>query len=238
MKTSARVIKIERQLKKLGSPARARASMRFFKTGPGQYGEGDQFIGLNAARIYATVRECGDLTLADVDTMLHSPWHEVRLVAVVLLAKRYPRSDARTQQAIYSLYVRRAARVNNWDLVDSSAPAVVGGHLRTRSRAPLHRLAKSRDLWERRIAIVATQHLIRHGQFADTLRLAVTLINDEEDLIHKAVGWMLREVGKRDEPTLRRFLNKYAARLPRTALRYSLERLSPRLRKHYMEAGK
>jgi 3-methyladenine DNA glycosylase AlkD len=212
--------------------------MRFFKTGAGEYGEGDQFLGLTMPQIRGIVRDCGDLTLADVESLLESPWHEARSAAVALLAHRYPRADAKAQAAIYALYLRRADRINNWDLVDISAPAVVGGHLLTRSRAPLHRLAKSRDLWERRIAIVATQELIRNSEFKDTVRIAVTLINDPQDLIHKAVGWMLREVGKRDEATLRRFLDKNAARLPRTALRYSIERLSPRVRKHYMEKVK
>jgi len=219
----------------MGSPARAAAAARYFKTGPGEYGEGDRFIGLNAAQIHGLVRECRDLTLADLHSMFASPWHEVRLLAAAILAYRYPRADAATQEAIYRLYLRNSKRLNNWDLVDVSAPLVVGGHLLTRSRAPLHRLARSRNLWERRIAIVATLRLIRSDDFQDTLRLAVTLINDDEDLIHKATGWMLREVGKRDERVLRRFLDRRAHQLPRTALRYSIERLPPGVRARYMK---
>jgi 3-methyladenine DNA glycosylase AlkD len=233
-KKSTRVKWVEKALRNRSSPARAKALQWFFKTGPGQYGEGDRFLGLTMPQIRALAKECSDLTHADIEALLESPWHESRSLAVVLLAYRYPRADAAMQRAIYALYLRRADRINNWDLVDISAPNVVGAHLLTRSRAPLHRLARSRDLWERRIAIVSTHELIRHGQFDDTLRLAVTLMHDEQDLIHKATGWMLREVGNRDEAVLRAFLDRRAGQLPRTALRYAIERLSPGLRRRYM----
>jgi len=224
-------------LRDRSSASRAKALLWFFKTGPGQYGEGDRFLGLTMPQVREVARESGDLTLADIEALLESPWHEARSLAVVLLANRYARSDASTQRAIYALYLRRSDRINNWDLVDISVGRVVGAHLLNRSRAPLRRLAKSRRLWERRIAIVATQEFIRFGQFTDTFQIAVTLIRDPHDLIHKAVGWMLREVGKEDERALLKFLDRYAARLPRTALRYSLERLSPALRAHYMSLG-
>ena len=233
---SGQLRKVEKALRSRASVARAKATSRFFKTGAGQYGEGDRFLGLTMPQIRALVRECGDLTLPDIEALLESPWHEARSLAVVLLAHRYSRSDARTQGAIYALYLRRADRINNWDLVDISAPSVVGAHLLTRSRAPLHKLAASRDIWRRRIAVVSTATFIDDGQFDDTLRIAVTLINDPHDLIHKAVGWMLREVGKRDEAVLRAFLNRRAGQLPRTTLRYAIERLSPAVRKRYMSA--
>ena len=234
IKRSSRVRRTEKLLRSRASAARAKALRWFFKTGPGQYGEGDRFLGLTMPQIRELARECTDLTLTDIEALLESPWHESRSLAVVLLAHRYPKADVATQRAIYNLYLRRADRINNWDLVDISAPRVVGAHLLTRSRAPLHRLAKSRDLWERRIGIVSTATFIDNNQFDDTLRIAVTLINDPHDLIHKAVGWMLREVGKRDEAVLRAFLDRRAGQLPRTALRYALERHSPILRKRYM----
>jgi len=224
------------RMRRLADPRGAASSQRFFRTGPGEYGEGDRFMGLDAAQIRGLAREFAKLTLPEVEALLESPWHEARLLAVVLLANAYTRGDATTRLQIYRTYLRRADRVNNWDLVDSSAPAIVGAHLLERSRAPLYKLARSEILWERRIAIVATQHLIRHGEYDDTLRLAVLLIDDEQDLIHKAVGWMLREVGKRDERTLLDFLNRHAGGLPRTALRYSIERLTPGQRKRYMSA--
>lgn len=236
MPRSSRARRVEAELRRRGSSGAAAGALRFFKTGPGEYGEGDKFFGLAAAQIYDVARSAGDLTLDDLEQLLESPWHESRLVALVVLAHRYQRADPPMQQQIYRLYLRRTDRINNWDLVDVSAPEVVGAHLLKRSRAPLHRLAKSRDLWERRIAIVATQELIRHGEFSDTLRIAVTLLHDPHDLIHKATGWMLREVGKRDERALLRFLDRWAPRLPRTALRYSIERLSPARKRRYMAA--
>jgi 3-methyladenine DNA glycosylase AlkD len=220
----------------LKDPRRAASSQRFFRTGPDEYGHGDRFLGLDVGQIRALAREFAGLALDEVETLLESPWHEARLLGVIILANAYRGADASTRARIYRLYLRRTDRINNWDLVDSSAPGIVGAHLVGRSRAPLRKLARSKSVWERRIAVVATQHLIRLGEFDDTLRLAEQLSNDEHDLIHKAVGWMLREVGKRDEPTLLRFLDRHAGALPRTALRYSIERLSPAQRKRYMSA--
>jgi 3-methyladenine DNA glycosylase AlkD len=239
---SQRVSSVERQrasfvmrrMQTLKDPRRAASSQRFFRTSPGEYGHGDRFLGLDVGQIRALAREFADLRLDEVETLLESPWHEARLLAVIILANAYRASDARTGAQIYQLYLRRSDRINNWDLVDSSAPGIVGAHLVGRSRAPLRRLARSKSVWERRIAVVATQHLIRLGEFDDTLRLADQLANDEHDLIHKAVGWMLREVGNRDERTLTTFLDKRAGTLPRTTLRYAIERLAPAQRKKYM----
>ena len=223
-----------RRIRQLADPRRGLSSQRFFKTGRGQYGEGDRFLGLTVPQIRGIAREFAALPLAEVEKLLESPWHEARLLAVVLLANGYRRGDAGTRNRIYRLYLRRTDRINNWDLVDVSAPSVVGAHLLDRSRAPLRKLARSKNLWERRIAIVATQHLIQQRQFDDTLALAELLFDDEEDLMHKAVGWMLREVGKRDEHALVAFLDKHAGAMPRTALRYAIERLSPAQRGRYM----
>jgi 3-methyladenine DNA glycosylase AlkD len=200
----------------------------------GEYGAGDRFLGLNVPQIRQLAAEFRDLPLSEIEMLLESRWHEARLLAVLLLANAYPKADGATKERIYRLYLRRTDRINNWDLVDVSAPQVVGAHLLRRSRTPLRRLARSRNLWERRIAVLATQHFIQHSEFDDTLRLAELLMNDQHDLIHKAVGWMLREVGKRDERTLLSFLDRHAGVMPRTTLRYAIERLSPTQRGRYM----
>ncbi|HEY8174953.1 MAG TPA: DNA alkylation repair protein [Gemmatimonadaceae bacterium] len=224
-----------RRMRELADPRRAVISQRFFKSGAGQYGAGDKFLGLTVPQIRALSREIGVLPLPEIEKLLESDLHEARLLALILLTSAYRRGDAKVRERIYRLYLRRTDRINNWDLVDLSAPNIVGAHLLDRSRAPLRTLARSKSLWERRIAVVATQHLIQQRQFDDTLELAELLLGDEEDLMHKAVGWMLREVGKRDERTLVSFLDKHAGAMPRTALRYAIERLSPAQRRRYME---
>ncbi|HMC56704.1 MAG TPA: DNA alkylation repair protein [Gemmatimonadaceae bacterium] len=230
----ASAVAVEGVLRSMGDPTRAAGMQRFFKTGPGEYGEGDRFIGLTLPQIRAQVRLLRALPLDDTEKLLESPWHETRMLAVALMVDRYPRADAQARRAIYELYLRRTDRINNWDLVDISAPGVVGMHLVDRSRAPLRRLARSRSVWERRIAIVSTFAFIRRGELDDTLAIATQLLGDQHDLIHKAVGWALREVGKRDERVLRTFLDRHAPDMPRTALRYAIERLSPTLRAQYM----
>lgn len=225
---------VRKRLLALADPARATFLLGFFRTGPGEYGEGDRFLGINVPQIRTLAREFASLPLDDIERLLESSWHEARLLALVLMAGRYARSDAKMQEQLYRLYLRRTDRINNWDLVDTSAPQVVGAHLWKRSRAPLRRLARSKSIWERRIAMVATQYFITRGDFDDAIAIAETLLSDREDLIHKATGWMLREVGKRDEATLLRFLDRHAAAMPRTALRYSIERLSPAKKKQYM----
>jgi 3-methyladenine DNA glycosylase AlkD len=225
-----------RRLRTFGNPAKAAHSLRFFKTGPGQYGEGDRFIGVTVPELRAVAKEFRDLPLREIDALLQSPWHEARLLGLVILVRAFERGDASTRREVYDLYLDRTDRINNWDLVDSSAPQIVGGFLADRAdRARvLDRLARSKSLWERRIAIVSTLYLIRTSQFDDTLRIAERLLDDEEDLMHKAAGWMLREVGKKDEPTLRRFLDRHAGRMPRTMLRYAIERLPDAARRRYM----
>ena len=225
---------VERRLIRAGDPARGIFLRRFFKTGPGQYGEGDRFLGVTMPQIRALASFCKAMTLREIERLLESAWHEARMLAVVVLAARFPHADPREQRAIYRLYLRRTDRINNWDLVDVTAPTIVGGYLLQRSPAPLRRLARSKHLWERRIAIIATLTFIRHGRFDTTFELAAVLLDDPHDLMHKAVGWALREAGKRDERALRRFLDRHAAAMPRTALRYAIERLPPRVRADYM----
>jgi 3-methyladenine DNA glycosylase AlkD len=224
---------LKRRLRTFANRERATHSLRFFKTGPGQYGEGDRFLGLTVPEMRRVVREFRELPLAGAEALLASPWHEERLVALMILVEQYRRTPA-ARAAIYRLYLGRTDRINNWDLVDVSAAHVVGAHLAERSRKPLYRLARSASLWERRIAIVATQHFIRRNEFADTLAIARLLLRDRHDLTHKATGWMLREVGKRDEAALRAFLDEHAAAMPRTMLRYAIERFPPPLRRHYL----
>ena len=230
----ARARAVVDRLRAAGDPARAAFLPTFFKTGPGQYGEGDRFLGLTLPQVRRFAAEYHDLPLRELERLLESPWHEARLLALIILARQYERATPDRQDAIVRLYLRRTDRINNWDLVDVSAPAIVGAHLRTRRRAVLRRLARSSSLWERRIAIVATHRFIRDGQYQDTLDLAERLLGDPHDLIHKATGWMLREVGKRDERVLSRFLDRHAGAMPRTALRYAIERLPPDDRRKYL----
>ena len=225
---------VRKALRDAGNPKDAVFLQRFFKTGRGQYGEGDHFLGIRVPATRTLARQFADLPLADVEKLLHDKWHEARLLALALLVGRYERGDDTERQRVYRLYLANTDRINNWDLVDLSAPNIVGAHLESRSRAPLDKLAASRSLWERRIAIVSTYWFIRRHQFDDTIRISTALLGDTHDLIHKAVGWMLREVGKRDERALERFLDEHATTMPRTALRYSIERMTAERRRHYM----
>ena len=228
---------IERRLRALRDPVIATHHLRFFKCGPGQYGEGDAFLGIMVPMLRTLSREFAALSVAEAFELLQSKWHEVRIIALMILVRKYERGDEAMRDDIYRLYLAKTDRINNWDLVDFSAPAIVGEHLRERDHAPLYTLAKSQSLWERRIAIISTQHFIRHNEFDDTLRIAEILLDDRHDLIHKASGWMLREVGKRDQPVLERFLRKHARRMPRTMLRYAIERFPDELRRKYMAKG-
>jgi 3-methyladenine DNA glycosylase AlkD len=228
---------VKAALRREADPERARAALWYFKTGPGEYGEGDRFLGVAADPLRRVSRQFRNLPLSEVDRLLASPWHEDRSAALLILGEAYSRSDPERQERIYRLYLSRTDRINGWDLVDCSAAEIVGRHLRHRSRKPLHRLARSRSLWERRIAIVATKHWIREGEVTETMALAERLVQDPEDLIQKAAGWMLREVGKQDRAELERFLDRHAATMPRTMLRYAVERLPATVRRRYMAAA-
>jgi 3-methyladenine DNA glycosylase AlkD len=225
---------IRAELHKLGNPARGVHSQRFFKTGPGQYGEGDKFLGLTVPEMRAIVRKYRGLDDAAVLELLASPWHEERLVALLLMVDAYDRGDDPRRALIHRAYLANTARINNWDLVDASAGDIVGGHLTAGDITLLERLARSENLWERRIAIVSTFYFIKHNEFRPTLKIATLLLGDSQDLIHKATGWMLREVGKRDRTALDRFLKKHYRRMPRTMLRYAIERHPERVRKQYL----
>ena len=225
----------QQRLRSLGCPKQAAILARFFKTGPGQYGEGDRFIGVKVPVTRKVAWEFKSLPLAEVECLLHSEIHEERLLALVILVGQFEKGDDAARKRINDFYLASTKHINNWDLVDLSAPQIVGGNLETRSRRPLDRLAKSASLWERRISILATHWFIRHGDFADTLRIAEKLLTDGEDLIHKAVGWMLREVGKRDLVVLEEFLSEHCRAMPRTMLRYAIERFPEGKRQAYLK---
>ena len=227
-----------RRLKALGSPERAALAKRYFKTGPGEYGEGDRLLGLRAKDMHALARVFEALPLGEIATLLKSKWHEARSLALLVLVRQYQRATDLEREAIVRLYLRNTARINNWDLVDCSAAGILGAHLEDGDRRLLLRLARSRLVWERRIAIVATLHFIRQDDFDDTLAVAALLLDDDHDLIHKAAGWMLREVGKRDRKVEEAFLRRHAARMPRTMLRYAIERFPEPLRQRYLRAGR
>ncbi len=226
---------VQRRLRSFADPEVAAILARFFKTGPGQYGEGDRFIGVKVPTTRKVAKEFKNLPLTEVECLLHSEIHEERLLALVILVGQFEQGDDATRKSIYDLYLANICHINNWDLVDLSAPQIVGGYLHNRSRKPLDRLAKSASLWERRISVVATHWFIRHGDFNGTLKIAKILLGDKEDLIHKAVGWMLREVGKRDVAALEEFLGEHCRVMPRTMLRCAVERLTEETRQRYLK---
>lgn len=205
---------------------------RFFKTGKGQYGEGDKFIGVTVPNQRKIAKKYKDLPEKELKLLISSPIHEHRLTAIFILVHQYSKDPEKT----YNFYLKNLKYVNNWDIVDSSAHKIIGQHLlNKKDRSLLHKFSKSKDLWERRIAMMSTYTFIKNKQFSDALKIATTLLNDSHDLIHKVVGWMLREIGKQDLPTLEKFLTKHHKTMPRTMLRYAIEKLSPAKRKHYMQ---
>lgn len=228
---------VTRELATYASDADAVFLQRFFKTGVGQYGEGDVFIGVRVPITRKVCRQFKDLPLPEIAKLLDSEVHEHRLAAVILLGEQYARANEQKRQAIYDLYLEklRQGRINNWDIIDISAEHVVGAHLKDNDQKTLFDLSKSQDLWQRRVAIISTFAYIKKGDPGTTLVLAEILLHDNHDLIQKATGWMLREVGKRvDEQLLTKFLDEYAHEMPRTMLRYSIEKLTPEKRQYYM----
>lgn len=230
----------QKLLRQQVDPTKAAFFPRFFKTGPGQYGEGDKFLGVTVPNIRKVAKLTKDLSLKETEKLLHSEWHEDRLLAVILLVMQFERGDENLQKTIYDFYLANTAYINNWDIVDSSSRQIVGGYLYRYlngypSTKVLTKLAASKSLWERRIAIIATFYWLTKGESEPTKTISVLLMDDKEDLMHKAVGWMLREMGKRVSPDeLRTFLQKYAATMPRTMLRYAIEHFSPEERKKWL----
>ncbi|MGN0037499.1 MAG: DNA alkylation repair protein [Bacteroidaceae bacterium] len=225
---------IQDELEACANPAKREVLVRFFKTGPGEYGEGDRFLGVmvpDTRRVAKRWREASDEVLAD---LLASPWHECRLCALLVWVEQFRNGTEADRRHIYRQYLAHTPSINNWDLVDLSAPSIVGAYLADKSRDDLYRLADEGGLWEQRIAVVATLTLIRQGCLDDTFALAERLMDHRHDLMHKAVGWMLREAGKRDTDRLLRFLDRYACSMPRTMLRYAIEKLPETQRKYYL----
>jgi 3-methyladenine DNA glycosylase AlkD len=223
---SVQTERILNRLKDLSDRDVAVNSQRFFKTGKGEYGEGDRFLGIRVPIIRKCVREFKEISLEDTLELLESPFHEARQLALLIMVAKYSSAKNETEQeAIYQSYLDSTEFINNWDLVDCSAEHIVGKYLFAKDRKPIYQLARSTSLWERRIGIMATFHFIRSEDFSDTLAIAEILLNDKEDLIHKAVGWMLREVGKRNLDAEEGFLTKNYKEMPRTMLRYAIEKL-------------
>lgn len=239
MKVDNLLVQITKELTGFGDPERAKVSLGFFKTAPGQYGEGDVFLGMSVPQQRKIAEKYSHLTFSDLQALLDNKIHEFRLIALFILVDKYnaSASSALAREEIVDFYLKNAKRVNNWDLVDSSAGYILGDYLLERDKALLYKLAKSGNLWERRIAIIATQGFIRKGKFEDTLKIAEVLLNDKHDLIHKAVGWMLREVGNRDLKTLYGFLDKHYKIMPRTMLRYAIEKFEKEKKEFYMRRG-
>jgi 3-methyladenine DNA glycosylase AlkD len=235
---SASLAALRRDMKAAADPVRGIGTASFFKTRPGEYGEGDKFLGITVPDLRRIARAHRELPSADRLTLLRSPWHEERAVALMLLVDAHERASQRDQAVLHREYLANTAFVNNWDLVDASAAEMVGTHVAAKGTALIEKLARSKSLWERRIAIVATFAPIRANDFAPTVLIAERLLADPQDLIHKAVGWLLREVGKRDISVLRGFLELHAATMPRTALRYAIERMDVPERHAYMARKK
>ena len=228
-------------LEELIDPAKAQFLPRFFRTGPGEYGEGDRFLGVTVPLQRRVARRFARLHWTAVAELLASPFHEARLTALLILVQQFARADNARRAAIVRFYLDRLDAVNNWDLVDLSAPRILGAWLLGQppdARRILCRLARSGDLWRQRVAMLATLPLIRADQFAETLAIAEILLHHEHDLIHKAVGWMLREVGKRDLDTELAFLDAHGETMPRTMLRYAIEKFAPDRRRRYLTAGR
>lgn len=223
----------------LRDPKRAKTSQSFFKTGPGEYSEGDVFLGIRVPDLRILAKRYTQLPLSEIVILLRSELHEARLLALLILVHRFRRGDAATQKEIYSIYLANTDKINNWDLVDLSAEHIVGVWLHSRSKKPIYTLARSSSLWERRIAILSTFHDIKKGNPTETFIVAKLLIHDTHDLIHKAVGWMLREVGKRCSLEREKiFLHKHAATMPRTMLRYAIEKFPESERQHWLHETK
>ena len=226
------------ELRLLASDAELEKIQRYFKSDAGDYGAGDVFLGVRMGEVFALASRYAGMPLDQLEELLESPLHEARAGAVKIMAKQSASKAAskQRQKELFELFLRRIDRINNWDLVDLGAWDVVGRYLADKPRDILDDLARSDDLWERRTAILATLHFLRRGEVEDTLRLAALLLNDDQDLIHKAAGGVLREVGKRDREQLLQFLDAHAAAMPRTMLRYAMEHLDADQRAYYRAA--
>ncbi|MCK9351485.1 MAG: DNA alkylation repair protein [Candidatus Paceibacterota bacterium] len=233
---------LQKEIRSHADPQKAALLMRFFKTGKGEYADGDLFLGIMVPVQRVIAKKFSDLSISDVEKLLHSKYHEERLIALFILIHQFEKGDAETKKKIFSLYLANTMHINNWDLIDLSAPKIIGEYLwktgsETRVRRDislLKKIARSENLWERRIAVLATFQYIKYNSFVESLEIAEILVHDRHDLIHKAVGWMLREIGKRDQSVEEEFLKKHAGNMPRTMLRYAIERFPEEKRKEFL----
>lgn len=226
------------ELTKLSNRSKAKILSGFFKTGKGEYGEGDIFLGINVPAQRNLAKKYASLSFRDIRTLLQSNIHEYRLVALLILQIQFNKASERTRKQIFDFYLKHKKNINNWDLIDLSAQYIIGSFLVDKDRAVLYRLARSDVVWDRRIAVISTFAFIRNDDFKDTLRISTILLQDKHDLIQKAVGWMLREVGKRDVSILEKFLNQHYKSMPRTMLRYAIERFEETKRRWYIETSR
>jgi len=227
--------RLKKELRSLGDKERAKILQKFFKTGKGEYGEGDIFLGVSSPKQKELVKKFKELSLEDLQILLNDKIHTFRSTALEILVLQYKKADGKTKKQIYKFYLKNTKQINNWDLVDCSAHKILGIHLFDKDKKSLYKLAKSKNLWDKRIAIISTFHFIRQNEFKDTLEISKILLKDSHDLIHKAVGWMLREIGKRDLKTEEKFLKKYYKEMPRTMLRYAIEKFEETKRQKYLK---
>ena len=226
---------IQKELKRLGNKEYAARLRKYFKTGKGEYGEGDRFLGIQVPVLRKIAKKYRKISIGEVSELIKSQFHEERLFSLLVLVNLFKRANDKDKKKIYTVYLSNTKFINNWDLVDASAGHIVGAYLLTRDKKPIYVLARSKNVWERRISIMSTSYFINYNRFVDTLNIAEMLLGDEEDLIHKAVGWMLREIGKRDFKLEERFLGKYYKSMPRTMLRYAIEKFPEEKRKSYLK---
>ncbi len=225
---------LKRDLLQISDPDHAKRLSGFFKTGKGQYGEGDLFLGIPVPKQRKIAKKYLNLGLNDIQVLLKSKFHEHRFTALVILVSKYQKAEESSKDEIFNFLLQNTDHINNWDLVDLSAPRIIGDYLVDKDRSILYKLAKSNSLWERRIAILAAFKFIANNDFEDALKISELLVDDKHDLIHKAVGWALREIGKRDQELEEKFLNKHVAKMPRTMLRYAIEKFDGKKRKFYL----
>ena len=229
------LLEIKKEIKKNANPVKAVGLQRFFKTGPGEYGEGDLFHGIMVPIQRSIAKKYAKLSFSDIKELLYSVYHEERLIALLILVEQYKKGNDQLQEDIFTFYHLHRKNINNWDLVDLTADRISGSYLMERDKTILYKLAESKNFWDRRIAIMSTFHFIKNCKYDDSLAIARILLNDKHDLIHKAVGWMLREIGNRDIETEELFLEKYYKKMPRTMLRYAIEKFPEKKRLAYLK---
>ncbi len=227
--------RLKSDLKKLANPEKAKILQRFFKTGKGEYGEGDVFLGITVPGQRKIAKQYSDLPLKETGELLSSRIHEHRLTALLILVIKYKKADENVRKKLATFYIKNFRHINNWDLVDLSAEKILGDYLLDRDKSLLYKLTKSKNIWKRRISIMTTFQFIRNNRFDDTLKISELLLQDEHDLIHKAVGWMLREIGKRDQAVEEKFLKQHYRKMPRTMLRYAIEKFDEEKRQFYLK---